>query len=119
MLVQNRQSPTGTGKAGQAAPEQRHWRPSGLFRRRSGTSSRYVIRTMIVPAAWSNHASGAAAQRLSGAFTLAVRADPAGGWPREQTKPVAARAAGGSSCAETARADGALTSDDQRAILII
>ena len=39
---------------------------------------------MIAPAAWSNQASGAAAQRLSGEFGLAVLADLDAGTAVEQ-----------------------------------
>ena len=91
MLVQNRQSPTGTGKAGQAAPEQRHWRPSGLFRR-ARTGRRHVFRTMIAPAAWSNQASGTTVRRLSGGFMLAGWAGLAARMPPEQADRVAPKA---------------------------
>ena len=56
---------------------------------------RQVFRTMITPAAWSNQASGAAADGLSGGVRLAGLADPAAKTPPEHAKPVAPRAVGG------------------------
>ena len=50
---------------------------------------------MISPAAWSNQASGTAAERLSGGFLLAVWAGLAARTPPELANPVARKAVGG------------------------
>ena len=61
--------------------------------RRSGTGRRQAFRTMISPAAWSNQASGASAEVLSGGFMLPGEAGPAARMPPDQANRVAPKAA--------------------------